>query len=276
MSEKNKKTEVDLNQLAEWSGENTVRRFKYVVPILKFNGNTGKFSLLIPDTESEDKRWIPEEIKKSELKVVLLKVRRVLSSYEKLPDGSGLRQFTNEHNSWKDELTVFEMKKGDAKPKMINKGSSEEMRKAFPSLRLRQNLYCLYDDKVVKLTARGKSLSSLFNYYGKFKASEHTFQFVTKLTCHDETNEGGLTYYVIDWERGKESDLPFIAEKIKEVKDSLDLLDKQYADRGTPETLRSSENEKEEKTEVEKSEEEVKPEDQGEKEGEIQVKDLPL
>lgn len=258
MVDKKKKTEIDIQDLADWSGETTVRRFRYTVPILKFNGNTGKFSLLIPDGSGN---WVPQPIKKASLELVVLKVRRVLSSYEKLPDGSGLRTFTNEHNSWKDELTVFEMKKGDTKPRVVGGGSSKKVREDFPSLRLRQNLYCLYDEGIVKLTARGKSLSALFTYYQEFKAQEHIFQFVVKLSCHSETNEGGLTYYVIDWERGKESDLPFVAEKIKEVKDSLDLQDKQYADMGVPEEDKEHKPEIDIPPKAEKVEEEEKVED---------------
>lgn len=223
--------EVDMKELSDWSGEETVRRYRYVVPVLKFNGNTAKFSLLTPDQEGN---WVPEEIR-GDIEVVILKVRRTLSSYEKLPDGSGLRNFTNEHNSWKDPLTVFEMKKGDTKPRMVDAGALQDVRKNWPKLKLRQNLYCLLGDKVVKMPVRGKSLSNLFQYYQSFKASEHIFQFWTKLGSHQETNEGGLTYYVMDWERGGEVDLPTIAERLKEVKESLELQDKQYAEFGTPE-----------------------------------------
>ena len=255
MVKKTKNEEVSMQDLAEWSGENTVRRFRYVVPVLKFNGIKGKFSLLMPD---ESGNWISKDISKSEIEINILKVRRVLSSYEKLPDGSGLRNFTNEHNTWKDALTVFEMKKGDSKPRMVDMGSSEEVRKRNPNLRLRQNLYCIYDNQIVKLTARGKSLSSLFDYYQKFKANEHIFEFITNLSSHDETNEGGLTYYVLDWERGDKADLPMVAEKIKEVKESLALQDKQYAEFRTAPEYEAKESRPEEETEEGKKEEEIK------------------
>lgn len=269
MSEKNKKDEVSMQELSDWSGEQTVRRFKYVVPVLKFNGNTGKFSLLIPD---ESGKWVAEDIKKDELELVVLKVRRVLSSYEKMPDGSGIRDFSNEHSSWKDKLTVFQMKKGDTKPRMIGGGTTEEVRDQFPNLRLRQNLYCLYDGQVVKLTARGKSLSSLFDYYQKFQATEHIFQFITHISSHTETNEGRLTYYVLDWEKRKESDISVVAKNIKEVKEALELQDKQYAEmRDTPPEFRGDPEEKPEKkledrpTKKKSSDEE-----------EIKVEDIPL
>lgn len=267
-----KKDEVSIQELSEWSGEQTVRRFKYVVPVLKFNGNTGKFTLLIP---SESGDWVAEDIKKTELEFVVLKVRRVLSSYEKMPDGSGTRNFTNEHGSWKDKLTVFEMKKGDTKPRMIGGGTTEEVRNTFPNLRLRQNLYCLFNDQVVKLSARGKSLSSLFDYYQKFEATEHIFQFITQISSHTETNEGGLTYYVLDWEKGKESDLSVVAKNIKEVKESLELQDKQYAEmRDTPPEFKGDTEEKpeEEKPGEEKPEEKKKEGD----EEEVKVEDIPL
>jgi len=253
------KKEVDLKELADWSGEGTVRRFRFQVPILKFNGNTGKFGLLTPDTEGN---WVSSPLP-SKIEITVLKVRRSLSSYEKLPDGSGLRTFTNEHNNWKDPLTVFEMGKADTKPRMIDAGNSQEIRTKFPKLRLRQNLYCLLGEQIVKLSAKGKSLSSLFNYYQTFGANEHIFQFITNLSSHSETNEGGLTYYVLDWERGSEADLSLVAEKIKEVKEALDLQDHQYATSGIPEEVRP---------ELEGGEGTPQP---GEAEEEVQVKDIP-
>jgi len=262
MVKKTKDKEVDLDQLVEWSGESSVRRFKFVVPVLKFNGSTDKWSLLTPDEEGN---WVPEELK-GDIEIVILKVRRTLTSYEKLPDGSGLRMFTNEHSSWKDGLTVFEMKKGDSRPRMVDAGTTKDLRQRWPNLKLRQNLYCLLGDKTVKFPVRGKSLSNLFAYHDTFKASEHFIQFWTKLGSHSETNEGGLTYYVVDWVRGSESDLSLIAEKLKEVKESLELQDKQYAELGT----------REEDAVLHEAEPEVESPKSEEEPEEIQVKDLPL
>ena len=246
MSQKNDET-ISHDDLAEWSGENTVRRFKFKVPNLKFNGNTGKFTMLTPDESGE---LLSEDITK-DVSIVILKVRRVLSSYEKQADGSGLRSFTNEHNNWQDKLTVFEMGKGDTKPRMLDIGLGKDIREKFPKLRLRQNLYCLYNDQIVKLTARGKSLSSLFNYYAEFQGSdEHVYQFNTNLSSHEETNEGGLTYHVLDWERGKAVDLAKIGPKIKEVKENIDRLDKQFSDNKVPDTEKDPEPEEEKLEEV--------------------------
>lgn len=260
---KTKQKEIDIKELADWSGEATVRKFKFSVPILKFNGNTGKFNLLVPD---ESGNWVPEQLPEN-IEITVLKVRRVLSSYEKLSDGTGLRFFTNEHNSWKDPLTVFEMGKGDSKPRMVDAGGIQQIRKNFPNLRLRQNVYCLLGEQIVKMSVRGKSLSALFNYYQTFNSSEHIFQYVTNLTSHSETNEGGLTYYVLDWEKGSNTDLNLVAEKIKEVKDSLDLQDHQYAESAISEEI---------KPEFEDIETKFQSSQGNENEEEIQVKDIPL
>ena len=266
--EEPKTMEVSHEELAEWSGETTVRRFKYQVPILKFNGKKGSFSLLVPD---EAGNWIPEDIAKGEIEIVVLKVRRVLSSYEKLSDGSGIRNFTNEHNNWQDPLTVFEMKKGDAKPRMLDAGQTKDIREKFPNLKLRQNLYCLYNDQIVKLTARGKSLSALFDYYAEFQGDEHIYQFNTKLTCHQEGDADTLEYFVIDYERGKEVDLPTIAAKIKEVKTKIDLQDKQFASRSVPEMDKQPERHEEK---LEEENVDNKPESQ-ENEEMVEVNDIP-
>lgn len=262
---------IDLDKLAEMSGEASVRRFRYQVPVLKFNGSTGKFSLL---TQDDSGKWKATPVKKEGIEVVVLKVRRVLASYEKLPDGTGLRTFTNEHNSWKDTLTVFEMRKGDTKPRMMDSGSSQDIRNKFPELRLRQSIYCLYKNDVVKLLVRGKSLSALFDYYKEFEAKEHIFQFVSQLDIHSETNEGGLEYYVMDWKKGPKSDINVVAKNIQEVKTALDLQDKQYAE--------MSDGKPEEEVKVEKDVPEIDPdapEDTDvpkEKNEEVRSEDIPF
>ena len=217
------KTPVNLDELAALSGETTVKQVKYVVPVLKFNGNTGEIAILKPDGQGN---FTPEP-KGTTVQGVILKIRRTFTAFEKIPGGS-IRYFTNEHNSFKDKLTLFERSKDDRKPRMIQEGSIKEMRESYPNLRLRQNLYFLYNGEVVKLGVRGKSLSSLFDYYKEFGPKEHLFQFVTKITSHQEEAEGGISYFVMDFERGSESDLPVVAEKIVEVAENLAAQDKAY------------------------------------------------
>lgn len=266
-------TPINLDELANLSGETTVKQVKYIVPVLKFNGNTGEFAILVPDSEG---KYAPEP-KGRTAEGVVLKIRRTFTAFEKIPGGS-IRFFTNEHNSYKDNLTLFERSKDDRKPRMIEEGSIKKIRADYPNLRLRQNLYFLYNDGVVKLGVRGKSLSSLFDYYKEFGPKEHLFQFVTKITSHKEESEGGIDYFVMDFKRGPESDLPVVADKIKEVSENLAIQDKAYQEMPVMEEAKE-EIQKEEIPVLEEEKAETNqetPAKTGEEENEIKVEDIPL
>ena len=218
MVQKEQNREINWDELGELSGENTVKQIRYVVPVLKFNGSTGKFGLLTADSEGN---LIPEEIGE-EVEGVILKIRRVFTAFVKTPGGT-IRYFTNEHNSWKDSLVLFERRQDAPKPLAIDEGMIKELRTKYPELRLRQNLYFLFKDQIVKLGVRGKSLSSLFDYYNAFGPREHLCQFVTKIQCHEETNEGGLTYWVMDFLKDRTSEPEIVNTAVREVAESLAL-----------------------------------------------------
>lgn len=217
------KKDINWDELADLSGETSLRAVKYVVPILKFNGNTGKFTYLIQDSEG---KFVPQPAE-AEPEIVILKVRRVATAFEKTRTGA-VSYFTNEHNSWKDELVLFESTKGGSRPRVIDTGLIKDLRLRWPNLRLRNILYVLRKNEVVKLGVRGKSLSAFVNYYKSFPPSEHLAQFVTKLEQHSETNEGGKTYFVLDFVKKDKSDWEEVAERIKEVAGRLKLQDQSY------------------------------------------------
>jgi len=225
-TQKTKLTEEEqfnMDELSDLSGEASVKRSKYTVPILKFNGNKGQFTLL---TQQADGKLLPEE-KGNEVSGVILKIRRVFTAFEKVP-GDTISSYSNEHNSYKDEIVLFERRKSNPKSSMVWEGNAKMIREFLPSIRLKQYLYFLYNDEVVKLGVKGKSLASLFAYYKDFGPTEHLFQFVTNITCHQEESEGGLQYFVMDFKRGKESDLKIVSEKIREVAEALRLQDRSF------------------------------------------------
>ena len=87
------------------------------------------------------------------------------------------------------------------------------------------------DEKIVKLGVRGKSLGSFWDYAKEgFNKDEHIFQFQTKITCHQEENKGGLSFYVMDFVKGEESNIEVVGEKIREVASNLELQDKSFAE----------------------------------------------
>jgi hypothetical protein len=224
MAKKEKAEEIDHEALAEMSGENQIKQIRYTVPSLKFNGSTDAWSFLTID---DQKQFHAEEIQ-APIEVTFLKLRRVLQAYEKA-QGGGIRTYTNEHNARGDSLTLFERKAGDQKARMIDRGNIDELKSKYPNLRLKQNLYVLYKEKVVKIGIRGKSLGGLYDYLkDSFGKGEHMHQYTTKLESHEETNEGGLVYYVIDFIRGELGDMKVIAEKMQEVHDNLTAQDTNF------------------------------------------------
>lgn len=256
-----------LDELANLSGEASLKQTRYVVPILKFNGNTAKFSLLTPD---ENGKMVTEEVGSS-VELVFLKVRRVYTAFEKTAD-SYIRYFTNEHSSWKEGLVLFERRKEANRPKVVAEGSYKELKEEFPNIRLTQYLYSLYNGGVVKLAIKGKSLGAFWQYVKDFKTDEHMFQFLTKIESHEETNEGGLTYHVMDFlNSGKpEADLEVVAPLIREVSTKLELQDKSFKEMPSTE----KEETKDEKEEKEESLGE-QPKEVGKEEEGIKVEDLP-
>lgn len=265
------KAQVDLAELADLSGEAAVRQRKYTVPILKFHGSKGEFSILTPDADGNYVPTPPTKI----FEGVILKVRRSLGAFEKI-EGQSIQYYSNEHNSFRDQLVLFQKRGETKKSNMVAEGTMKELKEIYPNLRLRQILYLLIPSSgdVVKMSVKGKSLASLFEYYREFKENEHMFEYVTKMERHTEENEG-ISFYVIDFIKDKKSDIELVAEKIREVASNLKLQDKSYAEsaqttKDTREGMASGgEKVEPEKPAVEKSEEK----DNGE---EINVENIPI
>lgn len=223
--------EVDLNNLANLSGENEMKQTKYTVPIVKFNGNTGEWNMLKAEKDSKTgKNYVPTPLEEN-IEIVILKVRRMLKSYVKTEQG-GINYYSNEHNSWKNTISLFERQPNAKKTKMLDVGTPKELKEKYSQtmkLKTRYNLYALFNDEIVKIGVSGKSLSAFIEYFNEFEGGEHMFQYNTKIGKHSETNEGGLTYYVMDFIKGELSDINHVAEKIKEVAENLDAQDKSFA-----------------------------------------------
>jgi hypothetical protein len=75
----------------------------------------------------------------------------------------------------------------------------------------------LFQEVVHKLSVKGKSLSSLFDYFNSLAGEEHIFEHYLKVQSHEETNEGGLTYYVLDFEQADPVDIKKIATHIRAI-----------------------------------------------------------
>jgi len=182
------------------------------------------------------------------------------------PDDQWISTFSNEHNSWKDEIVLFEKRAGILRAKMIDQGPSYKLRERHQNLKLTQNLYLLLEDEVVKFPVKGKSLGALFEYYDSLsRKNEHIWQFVTKIQSHQET-KGAVDFYVMDFLKQEEADLNVVKEKIEEVADKLERQDKSFTSR----PILEEEVEKETKEDFSRSEE------SSSEENEVKVEDIPF
>ena len=207
---------TDLNKLAKISGESGFKtRNNIKFPFIKFNGSKNEFSLLTKtDNGTESTSLTPP------LKIVILKVRRIYSAFERTPDGTSVRWYTNEHDKWSDPLVLFKRVKGQGKPSIEFRGDLHELKDQYPKLRLNLILYVLYNDEIHKISVKGKSLSGLFDYFGSLEPSEHIFEHYINLGSHVETNSGGLTYYVLDFDYGEQADM----DKVSKLMEKLDQI----------------------------------------------------
>jgi len=292
------KKKNNWSSLAQFTGEDQVKRIRYNVSYLKFHGSKGEFFLLTKDSMGNLKT---ESFGKKILGVIL-KVRRIYFGYERTQDGS-ISYFTNEHNSFNDHLLLFERRSTHKKNKLIGTGKIDEIRKIKPNLKLRQYWYMLIEnplvkkdpkapkDLVVKLGIKGGSLKNVFDYYREFGPSEHLCQFLTEITPQKETNEAGLEYFVMNFSKKKEADFAKVEPAVKEVAEALEEQDKSFAQNFTD--LEDSREVKEQETktvpEQKSKPEEVKTEDSpaeefqnffevkdDENEDEIKIEDIPL
>jgi len=206
-------------QLSKLSGGGRVRT-SYKVPTIKFNGNTGIFTKF-PVGDFKNGETI------TDVELVIMRPRRTFTSFEKSPEGS-IRMFTNEHNTWKDHVTIFESRTG-ANIKALGSGLIETLRAGFPTLRINSNLYCLYEGEVHKLTVKGKSRQSLVDKQKELgKDGFEFFEKKVKLVPTQESGTGGNLYYFIKYEVTGDSDLNVVGPHMEEMGKTFDKIDEEY------------------------------------------------
>ena len=219
------------------SGEDTIKSApQYIVPIVKLHGEEGKFYKFITneDAKEGEKRTIRIELGE-QISGVMLKVRRSFSEFTK-----SYSRYTNEHNSWKDKVSLFERGTKGGRSQLITEGTIQELREKYPNLKMRQSIYFLLglaegeDVEVVKLVVKGKGLSYLFDYWKEFKPNEHIYEFETVVGIGEETNEAlRKNYFAMSFQRGKKLNVEqemVVEEKIKEVFEGLEKVEAFYAD----------------------------------------------
>jgi len=225
--DKTKENEALAKELSELSGEKEQRPFRYTVPVIKFNGNNGHFSMILQDDKGS---FTVQELGET-ISVIILKVRQLLRAYEKTGPKSANSYYTTEHNTKKDRVALFVKYGKEGKPQNIDFGNTDELRErnAKANLKITKYLYVMYGDKICKLSVKGKGLGSYFDYMKEFSPSEHIFGFVTKCTHHNEKSDGGLVYEVIDFAKGDSVPLVDIAPAVREVANAIRMADESTA-----------------------------------------------
>ena len=217
----------DHEELSQMSGENDCKAApKFVVPILKLDGEKGYFYRLIEDGQTES---IGVEIK-----AVILKNRRTIRGYTKTE-----RYYSREYNGWQTQVELIESRKTEkgTQTQMVGHGTYQELKKQFADrISMQMVLYVLLQEssEVVKVIVRGKGVSYLMDYFNQFEGGEHAHQFVTVMTVKEEFNESlRKTYYAMGFEKGDkipdDEAMDVIAEEIKRVNSELQKVEAYYA-----------------------------------------------
>ncbi|MBU2007488.1 MAG: hypothetical protein KKF08_19130, partial [Gammaproteobacteria bacterium] len=212
----------DKTKLNKWSGNDATIRIKFTPSVIKFNGSKGTFTLIAKNAEGYD---APVAMT-APFTVTILRPRRICGWYEK-EGGKSISYFTNEHNSYEDQITLFSSEKGD-KAKVIDTGTSGSLYEKYPLLRISAVLYVLYNNEVHKLRLKGKSLKAFKTYREDLAKDNKTFyEFETEVNSKKEVSDT-FDYYSATLTATKPTDLEIIGPFIESVGTTLDKIDEQH------------------------------------------------
>lgn len=209
-------------RLADKSGaNNNARPPKYVVPLIRFDGNRGEYRIIRKDKEGQN---IEEDLK-TPFEFVILKKRRLLSAYA--PTQS---LFTNEHNSTNDRLMLFKVisHAGKSNVSLETTGYTADLREKYQTLKTHEVVYVLFNGEVCKMEIKGGSLGGYYDYQKALQSEEkHSFEVTTLLKSEKVKNEQGFTFYKMTFDFRPEVSVEFdvLEEKIDEVAKACEEAD---------------------------------------------------
>jgi hypothetical protein len=195
-----------LARLRQNSGEGLkVGNFKYV----SCNGKTGKFTF---GSKDEKGKATKTEIGNT-YKGIVLKIRKRVNAF----DGKDpTRTFSSDEF---DDMNNEPIKVFNGLKQLVGDGSYRDLKKTVSGISMENVLYIKEEgeDRVVKLSVGGASLSKWFDYLKTFEAWDTSARyetiFGTTLAKHDVFGE----YYQMTFERGKQENL----EECIKLQDSL-------------------------------------------------------
>lgn len=214
--------EARLKRMQDLAGEQEGGRApKLDLPLIKFDGNTGRFSYRDLDkNESEIE---------SPIGVVIVKNRKRLESFN---DGLS----TNDYTSPSQVVTLFQ-RNDDGKYTRLATGKATDLRQQYPTLKTQEILYVVYNGELCKLTVKGTSSSAFYEYRDVLKAeNKHSFMVTTMLSSEDfKGSKIKKTFYNIGFTSAEltqdNAELDFIEESMTKVSEYVKASDKFQADK---------------------------------------------
>lgn len=246
-----------IERMAKLSGAQE-RAPKYVVPLLKFNGNTGEFRIL--DTETKEETPVEKPVS-----ITILKKRKSLNSFSALESF-----FTNEYNNVNQKVNLYKNVDGTITFEACD--FPPNLREKYQQLRTKEILYVLFNGLVHKLEVKGGSLGDFYDYLTALgDENTHTFQVVTELGSEKTQNEAKFSYHKITFTKSDaEVDLDAVEKHMVEVAEATSKVDEYFATK-MAEAFRADSSAAKVPSEVDKQFEEM-----GKVEEEPNVDDIPF
>jgi hypothetical protein len=211
----------DILKRMEGMDNSKPRRPVYDVPEIKFNGNNGTFSRSVYDKSTKTRN---DEPLKAPLNFVILKKRRVLSSFSK----TKASHFSTEHDGPNDVIGLF--KNFNNYTELDKVGVAKVLREENPLLKTKEIAYVLYNKEICKLSIKGSSLSEYYDYQNKLRDEDaRSFSVITTVKASEPQDGPKDKYYKLVFSKKEniedEAALLKIETAMKTVSDKLSEID---------------------------------------------------
>lgn len=185
---------------------------KYLVPILKFNGNTGEFKRVVYTDGQKEEFPVSGEVS-----FVILKNRKRLEAQE-----AGLSSV--EFNSPTQIVTLFSEQDGKYQKEAVD--TVANLRSQYPVLKTQEVLYILFEGEIHKLVVKGGSSRSFYDYKDSLKSEElHSFMVNTIVKTDSAKSKMGKKYFFMKFEAGAKTDLDEIEQHMQIVDAEIRKID---------------------------------------------------
>jgi hypothetical protein len=178
----------DVLEMKQMTGD--FNRSQLLLPVLKLNQSRtqkeyyGKF-VLYPAGQNPQPKVLSDTIRGH-----ILTVRKIYQEY-----GKDFRRYTLEHFANQGTLKLFEVRtKTDERqqPREIAAGTLDELRRQYPNLRARWNVYFLMEDgTLARLFVKGASLKAYMDFQNAVPDTEALSTWIVEIGSRREANQMG-------------------------------------------------------------------------------------